>query len=136
MGAQGLMSSITTVCSTLVTMILLLYLFALVGVEIISKDEELLENTKSGQYFGSLASTMITLFQFVTLDSVASVYRPLVEEKPYLLIYFIALVVLISITLLNLVTAVTVEVALDMSRNDQELRVADMKEKRSELVPI
>eukprot|EP00435_Cladocopium_sp_Y103_P067734 s99_g30.t1 len=71
--------------------------------------------------FGSLPRAILTLVQFVSLDSIAGVYFPLIMAKPWLAIYFMPLMVLIPIGLMNLVTAVLVEHALSHATREEEL---------------
>ena len=42
------------------------------------------------------------LTQFVTVDSIASVYLPLIRQNPWLMFYFIPLILVVSISLMNL----------------------------------
>lgn len=63
---------------------------------------------------------MLTLTQFVTLDSVSDIYGPLVLEQPWLLLYFFAILLIIPISLMNLVTAVLVDAAMALSKSDNE----------------
>jgi len=73
--------------------------------------------------------------QFVTMDSVAYVYFPLVRQKPFLALYFIAIVLIVSIALMNLVTAVLVEGALENAQNDKEADKNELQEKLKRAVP-
>merc|ERR1712032_454132 len=78
---------------------------------------------------------MLTLFQFVTLDSVATIYTPLIELQPWLMIYFGALLLIISIALMNVVTAVLVEATIDRSNADKEMERLHMKAKVKAIIP-
>ncbi|CAE7509764.1 CACNA1H, partial [Symbiodinium sp. CCMP2456] len=70
--------------------------------------------------FSSLGMTMMTLTQFVTVDSIASVYLPLIRQNPWLMFYFVPLILVVSISLMNLVTASLVEAALEHARQEKE----------------
>ena len=61
------------------------------------------------RHFPELFVTMLSLVQFVTLDSIGSIYAPLVRKDPLLLIFFMLFILIVSIALMNLVTAVIVE---------------------------
>ena len=41
--------------------------------------------------------TMITLSQFVTQDSIAAIYGPLIKTRPVLVIYFMALLFIVRV---------------------------------------
>eukprot|EP00931_Biecheleriopsis_adriatica_P017404 TRINITY_DN12509_c0_g1_i2.p1 TRINITY_DN12509_c0_g1~~TRINITY_DN12509_c0_g1_i2.p1 ORF type:complete len:612 (-),score=102.35 TRINITY_DN12509_c0_g1_i2:142-1941(-) len=120
----GLITCCSTIISTLTLLVLVTYVFSVLGLEFISKDGTLIADPVTAQIiemqFSSLGVTMMTLMQFVTLDSAAAFYAPLIKVKPLLAIYFAALVVVVSISLMNLVTAVLVEGALEHARQDRE----------------
>ena len=102
----GLLTSINTIASTFCLIILVLYIFACLGIELITNDTQLRAQPDVRQiveeHFRSLPVTMLTLAQFVTLDSIAAVYAPLVTQRPWLVCYFGAIVLILSIALMNL----------------------------------
>mmetsp|Transcript_19940 Transcript_19940/g.46739 ORF Transcript_19940/g.46739 Transcript_19940/m.46739 type:complete len:573 (+) Transcript_19940:69-1787(+) len=120
----GLVNSGQTMLSTYALLFLVLYVFGVLALELISNDDHLRNNedTKEilSENFSSLGVTMITLTQFATLDSIADIYLPLTKQQPYLVIYFFLLMAIVSISLMNLVTAVIVEGALEHARQDRE----------------
>merc|ERR1719329_2065950 len=71
--------------------------------------------------FQSLPGVMLTLSQFVTLDSVAGIYTPLIEDKWWMIFYFLPLILIVPVALMNLVTAVLVEAAMAMATDDEEM---------------
>eukprot|EP00913_Durusdinium_trenchii_P016834 g15824.t1 len=83
---------------------------------------------------------MLTLVQFITLDSIYQtlscqddrkwIYRPLVVEKPELVFYFLGLLLILPITLLNLVTAVLVENGITQAQKEAEF---EMKARSAEM---
>lgn len=138
----GLLTSHNAMFSTLALIVLTLYIFACLGVELISKDPDFqIEGDETfdivNTHFASVPGTMLTLMQFVTVDSVAIIYGPLVRKngKYYLAIYFCAIILIVSIALMNLVTAVLVEGALENAQNDKEADKVDLQEKLKRAVP-
>eukprot|EP00811_Abedinium_folium_P003076 NODE_12830_length_1201_cov_4.851024.p1 GENE.NODE_12830_length_1201_cov_4.851024~~NODE_12830_length_1201_cov_4.851024.p1 ORF type:complete len:323 (-),score=111.42 NODE_12830_length_1201_cov_4.851024:233-1129(-) len=73
-----------------------------------------------GGSFDSIPDIMLTLVQFVTLDSVAGIYGPLIRHQPALVLFFTPLIMLVSIALMNLVTAVLVEGSMELVNTTQE----------------
>lgn len=136
---SGLLTSCNTMMSTLALLSLVLYIFAVLGIEMIAKDDTLQADVVTSRIiqenFSSLFVIMMTLSQFVTMDSIASIYIPLIKKKPELSSYFIALVIIVSIALMNLVTAVLVEGALDHARQEQEEDVKLSNSKFREMIP-
>lgn len=122
----GLLTSTGTIFSTLALIILILFMFSCVGMELISKSQNLRSNPELEQLidaqFSGLFSTMVTLLQFVTVDSVSGIYLPFVKESPVLLLYFLPIILIVSIALMNMVTAVLVEGATSQANNDRDER--------------
>eukprot|EP00439_Symbiodinium_sp_Y106_P022385 s836_g2.t1 len=120
----GLLTCGQTMFSTFALLSLVIYVFGVLGVEVISNNTELQSNSATAHiitnHFASLGMTMMTLLQFVTMDSIAPVYTPLALEQPLLLLYFLPLGAIVSISLMNLITAVLVEGALEHARQDRE----------------
>lgn len=110
--------------ATFSLLVLAIYIAACIGVEIITKDPTLMNSPTVGAIvsnsFGSLRVTMLTLLQFLTLDSIYQIYIPLVIEKPGLMIYFLAIILILPITLMNLVTAVLVENGMTQAQKEAE----------------
>merc|ERR1740121_88158 len=69
------------------------------------------------------------------MDSIASIYTPLINRNPYLLAYFLPLLLLVSVTLMNLVTAVLVEDAIASARMDSEMEKAYTRKRLKQLIP-
>merc|ERR1719464_1630738 len=97
----GLLFSKKLICSTAWILFIMLYMFGCLGVEIITKDPELSDIPDFDMHFGSLPRVMLTLLQFVTLDSAASIYYPLMLRNPLLLLFFLPVIVIVSIALMN-----------------------------------
>jgi len=134
---HGLLTSTRTIMSTLALLLLMLYIFACIGLEVITKDDLLrLEIDDFEESFGSLFRTMLTLLQFVTLDSMASIYLPLIRVNPYLIFYFLPIIVIVSIALMNLVTATLVEGALAQADADSESKEQEMMSRVKKLIPM
>lgn len=132
---HGLLTSWNAMLSTLALITLTLYTSACIAIEIVTKDVELNSNPITAPIvqanFSSLGTTFLTLTQFVALDSAAAVYKPLVEAKPILIFYFGSIVLFVSIALMNLVTAVLVEGALNHAQSDRDLEKIDRNERLS-----
>jgi len=57
----------------------------------------------------------------ITMDSCADIYKPLVKKRPSLIVFFLSIILLVYLALMNLVTAVLVEGALANTQADKEL---------------
>eukprot|EP00931_Biecheleriopsis_adriatica_P035275 TRINITY_DN20308_c0_g1_i2.p1 TRINITY_DN20308_c0_g1~~TRINITY_DN20308_c0_g1_i2.p1 ORF type:complete len:250 (+),score=57.17 TRINITY_DN20308_c0_g1_i2:2-751(+) len=136
----GLLTSMNTMISTLGLLVLTLYIFACVGVDLITRDELLLTHDSTAHIveynFGNLWRTMLTLMQFVTMDSVAAVYMPIIVLRPALAVYFILVLLFISIALMNLVTVALVEGALENAAKDKLQEDRALKAKMKTILPV
>jgi len=133
---SGFISASNTMLSTLALITMLLYMYACLGLELISKDLALnLDELGVAEHFSSIWMIMLTLVRFVTLDSLADIYTPLIREKPLLIIYFGSLLLIVPISLMNLVTAVIVEAAMEHARQDKDYRRNLQVQRVKELTP-
>lgn len=136
---RGLLSSAGPIFYTFVLLLLMLYVFACMGVELIAKSDFLKENEETKAMlksdWSSLLTIMLTLMQFVTLDSVGGIYAPLIHADWTLAVYFMSFMLIVSVTTMNLVTAVIVEGALSQAREDKEVKLAYNAKRVSGLLP-
>lgn len=140
---SGLRASLQTVMWTWVLLLMISYIFAVLGMEVIPP-RDLSRETVFGQVasdkFGSLLQAMLTLLQVLTLDSIAAIYRPLIREGKdnmpvFVIVYFVLFILFVSVALMNLVTAVMVEGSMQQASQDREaLRAIEEKRKKA-LVP-
>jgi len=84
------------------------------------------------KYFPSLPLTMLTLLQFVCMDSIGSIYRPLIQENPSLAVYFVAIILIVAVVFMNIVTAVLVNGALEQAAEDKEMQRSEQEKKEEE----
>mmetsp|Transcript_60501 Transcript_60501/g.139555 ORF Transcript_60501/g.139555 Transcript_60501/m.139555 type:complete len:561 (+) Transcript_60501:265-1947(+) len=88
----------------------------------------------STRYFEALAPAMFTLLQVMTGDSwCEAIARRVNEVQPIMWILFVAFVAAGTLVLLNLVTAVIVDNALEISKEDEQeqLRVKRLEEAKT-----
>jgi Ca2+-binding EF-hand superfamily protein len=127
---RGLLSSGMTVGSCIILITLILYLYACVALELITNNDALKQDPEHGEvfteivevYFSSIGHSMLTFIMFVTVDSVAAIYCPLMHMQPITYtVFFMSFVVLVAIALMNLITAVIVEGSLALAAEDKEV---------------
>jgi len=125
---QGFMSSLGTMCYTTLILFLVIYGFACLGIELIRNHEAVGKNKEFTEivdlYFCNLPRIVLTLLQFVAMDSVASIYTPLVIEDGILMFYFFGVILTVAIVLMNIVTAVIVNTAFEAKEVDKEAKKA------------
>jgi len=132
----GLLNSASAMLSTFVILLLTVFTAACFAIELISKDALLrvVPETKAiiDTNFSSLSIIMVSLVQFVTMDGLADIYLPLVKRHAYLMIYFGLLIAIVSVTLMNLVTALLVEGAIASTKRNKKME----QEKLRQLRPV
>jgi len=144
---NGVLNSASQIMSTCFLLLVTIYVFSCLGAEIItgesisanwitSQDERLRSAGSIVQdKFRSIPTIMLTLISFVNVDSVSSIYTPLIEARPVLLLYFLPLMLILSITLMNLVTALLVESAIESGKTDKEMKLAFLKKTVNKMAP-
>lgn len=144
---NGVLSSASQILSTCFLLLVTIYVFSCLGAQVITRDsmddnwitsadpDLQLAGEVVQQNFRSIPSIMLTLIQFVNVDSVASIYTPLIEARPALMLYFLPLMLIMSITLMNLVTALLVEAAIESGKKDKEMKLIRLKKTVKTLAP-
>ena len=135
---RGLLATLSLMVNTVFMMGLVLFVYSCVAVELIAKDEELLSMEGYELYadrWESFYSIMITLFQIVWLDDASRIYYPLVKERWFLLLYFLSFIMMVSVALMNLLTAIVVEGSFEQARNDREVASQSKKRLMTQVLP-
>mmetsp|Transcript_68934 Transcript_68934/g.183644 ORF Transcript_68934/g.183644 Transcript_68934/m.183644 type:complete len:563 (+) Transcript_68934:12-1700(+) len=136
---KGLMGSILTMVWTFFLMGTIIFVFAVLAIELIPNNTENMHdpayNEVATTWFSSVFSASLTLCQMMTMDSSGSIYRPLAEKDPWLMLYFIVYLLIVGIALMNLVTAVMVDTSIQQAQEDRQVQEAWEAQKRAALVP-
>lgn len=137
--ASGLASSMRTVLSACLMVMLAIYVFACIGVELITRNESLLQDPETAtvveNHFKNVQQTTLTLFRFTNADSMASIYTPLVSKAWYLVFYFGAVWLTVTVSLMTSVTAVIVDNAIARGGQDRDMRMHSLRKKLKALSP-
>merc|ERR1711907_864933 len=75
-------------------------------------------------HWANIPLSMLTLTMFSTFDSVGNIYMPMCRHNNALVVYFVTFMLLVSICLMNLVTAVIVESSFEQASHDKEVEKA------------
>jgi hypothetical protein len=132
---QGLMYAVLPMFWTAIIMSVVIYVFAVIAMEIITPSDANDDYNIAARHYDTLGESMLTLMQFMTLDSVSIIYRPLIDSKPWLIIYFLVFILLGPIALMNIVTAIMVESSLRTANEDQEAKKAWDSMRRKQMMP-
>lgn len=135
---RGLTESFNTLFWTVVVIFFITYIFAVFGVvtlgtELARQHEEmqngdvaepeLVELVELVGYTNGVYSMVYTLLQVLTLDSWNGIVRPMKERVWWCWMYFYAYIAVAVIVLMNLVTAILVDKALNNAKLDDQTLV-------------
>jgi Ca2+-binding EF-hand superfamily protein len=129
---RGLIECGRTLFWTYVMILCLLFLFSIVAVDFIADHPAFIHDDATQDLFGTLPDAMFTLMQVMTLDSWTFIARPMMMKLRWVSLYFVALILLVVMVLLNLITAVIVENAFSIVQEDEDAALRE-KEKMKEL---
>eukprot|EP00927_Polykrikos_kofoidii_P082909 TRINITY_DN8364_c0_g2_i6.p1 TRINITY_DN8364_c0_g2~~TRINITY_DN8364_c0_g2_i6.p1 ORF type:complete len:698 (+),score=104.84 TRINITY_DN8364_c0_g2_i6:66-2159(+) len=125
---RGLMSSIHTMMYTALLVGIVIYVFSCLSMILVTNNPNNMQNPyyrkHVEEYFDNLGLTMLTLVRFVSLDSLSGVYTPLIMNDWTLTLYFAPVFLILSIVLMNLVTAIIVNSAMEQAMQDKEMQKA------------
>jgi len=123
---QGFISSLGTMCYTTLLLVLVLYAYACLGMELIRNHDAYGVDEKFtaivDEYFTNLPRIMLTLLQFVAMDSVSTFYVPLCVYDGWLVFYFFSIILTVAMVFMNIVTALIVNTAFEAEKVDKEMK--------------
>lgn len=133
---SGLAQSMKTLGWVSILLVLLIYVCAIFLTMQIGHAPEIYQEYKklSGgwdheEFFGTVARSMYTLFQILTLEGWASgIVRHVMSNQPGMVIFFLLYLLCTTFGLLNLVVGIIVENTLASARNNEE-KVKQQQEK-------
>mmetsp|Transcript_15155 Transcript_15155/g.34518 ORF Transcript_15155/g.34518 Transcript_15155/m.34518 type:complete len:993 (-) Transcript_15155:52-3030(-) len=137
----GLLNALRTMLYTLFLLMIILYAFGLVGLELLANHSLVHGETLDPEFkaivdanFNDLPTAMLSLLQFVMFDNVVYIYKPLVTRDWTLMIFFGLVILVLGIVLMNLVTAVIVNSALEQANQDKDLTKSIEQARKKKLV--
>jgi voltage-gated sodium channel len=136
---RGIWAAVSTIGAAFVLLFFTVYVAGIIAVEGISKNQEMQNDplvmpTIEEYYWGVLPS-MVSLVRFMHGDGITDLYEPLIFNYFYTAVFFIALGMLITIALMNTVTAILVDSCIEATRQDKEMKNEVLKGKLKKLVP-
>mmetsp|Transcript_18420 Transcript_18420/g.47210 ORF Transcript_18420/g.47210 Transcript_18420/m.47210 type:complete len:553 (+) Transcript_18420:82-1740(+) len=120
---RGLWAALSTLLWAIVILIVVIYTFAICGMELMLHDPFFVDDAslQVHHFFGTMPKAMLTLLQFTTLDTWAAFVRPVVMKSGWMCWYFGLFMGVSSIAIMNLVTAIIVEVSIEAAHNDRDM---------------
>lgn len=131
---RGLIECGRTLFWTYVMILCLLFLFSIVAVDFIADHPAFIHDDATQDLFGTLPQAMFSLMQVMTLDSWTFIARPMMMKAPWVAFYFVALILLVVMVLLNLITAVIVENAFSIVQEDEDAALREKEKMKEEQI--
>jgi hypothetical protein len=98
---------------------MILYVFAVAATELIGRHKDYEDDVVAQELFGNLMRSLFTMFQLMTLDTYCdTVVRPMMQKQPWLALFFIFFVMLAVFVFWNLITAIIVDTAFCIAKED------------------
>lgn len=104
----SLFMAVPSISSVALLMCIVFYIYGVIGTTFYA--------SVSPDYFGDLSRSLVTLFQIVTFDDWANIYRPISETSNFALLYFASFIMIAVFIMLNLVVGEIVNNASILSR--------------------
>ena len=109
----ALLAAIPGLGSIALVLLIIYYVFAVIATNLFS--------TAYPEYFGTIARSLYTLFQIMTLESWSmGIARPVMEHFPYAWAFFIPFILVATFTMLNLFIAIIVNAMQNFSDNEHQ----------------
>jgi len=124
---QGLHGCMSTVLWTTVLLSVVCYVFAVVAVEAVSSSDTLggivydhADGHTLEYRFRTIGRAIISLLEFFAIDNVSHKGFKLIMAEPLVFLYLLAFLLFVPIVLLNLITAVIVELSVNAAQEDEQ----------------
>ncbi|TRD10633.1 ion transporter [Erythrobacter insulae] len=129
----GLFSAIPSIATVIVMLLLLFYISAVMATKLFGE--------AFPQWFGSLGSSLYSLFQIMTLESWSmGIVRPVMEVFPWAWMFFVPFILVTSFIVLNLFIGVIVnamaEATDEEAHDEREMIINELRALRGEIAKL
>jgi len=117
----------------------ILFIFSVIARSTFGEDSGLRNNgdVDGDAWFGSLPRCFVTLLQIMTFDSwVSQISRPVGQIRPAAWFFFTPFLMVVSLGMLNLLTAVFIDSLLEENKKRDKKNNEKLKERRTEMIAI
>ena len=118
---EALLRAVPGILSIVGLLVLLYYVFAVMATGLFGE--------RFPEWFGTIARSMYTLFQIMTLESWSmGIVRPVMTEFPYAWVFFVPFILVATFTILNLFIAIIVSTMQSLSEEERREEHAIIEE--------
>jgi len=98
---ESLLKALPGIGSIFILLSILYYIFAVIATQLFGP--------QFPEWFGSLAQSMYTLFEIMTLEGWSDMARTIMEQFPYAWLFFVLFILIATFTMLNLFVAIIID---------------------------
>uniref|UniRef100_A0A7S4VCJ7 EF-hand domain-containing protein n=1 Tax=Alexandrium monilatum TaxID=311494 RepID=A0A7S4VCJ7_9DINO len=124
---MGLFGSARLLLFTSIMMGTVLYVLAVIGVSLMGRSPGFRADPVAQEYFGGVPVALFTLLHVSTLDSWSFMVRVLEVKTQAVVPVCVATIMLVTLCLLNLITAVICNAAFERASKDEEVLVREKR---------
>ncbi len=123
---QAIIESIPNVGWASVLLLLLFYIFSIMGTTMFSE--------AFPEFFGSIGKSMYSLFQIMTLESWSmGIARPVIAEFPFAWMYFISFILVSSFIVMNVIVGIVVNAISELSAQAKQDKLSEASDLNIEI---
>jgi len=131
---QAFALSLSSVGWVFVLASMVVYIFAVLARGLFGESSEV-EDQKL--WFGSVPRCLVTMIQFISMDSwVSSIGRPMGEKYPAAWVFFIVFLLFVTLGFLNLITAIFIDSLLEEKRRIETEKQAEIDSERMGVISL
>lgn len=116
--ANGILGALRAMVWAALLIILALYLSAVLATNLIGKSDGVKRDDEIGVWFGTILSSVFTLFQLMTLEDWPDILRRVMAEEPLAWMFFVPFMMFMNFAMLNVITAVVVEKVFNIAQSE------------------
>ena len=122
---QAIIESIPNVGWASLLLLLIFYIFAIMGTTLFGES--------FAEYFGTIGKSMFTLFQVMTLEAWVDIARTIMETMPYAWIYFLSFILVSSFIVMNVIVGVIVNAIGEISAKSKLMHERNNRKNMTEV---
>ena len=123
---QAILESIPNVAWACVLLLLIFYIFAIMGTTMFAESYP--------EFFGTIGKSMFSLFQIMTLDDWATgITRPILQQFSAAWLYFVTFVLISSFIVMNVIVGVVVNAIGELNENMKKTQEIERIKKSTDL---
>jgi len=123
---ESLLRAVPGISSVAALILIIMYVGAVIGVRLFGDTHP--------QFFGSLGTALLTLFQVLTVEGWPDIQRSIMEQHPYAWLYFVPFLLIATFVILNLFVGVIVDSMQSEVTAETEAVVEEIRDEGADVI--